>query len=66
MSSVEGLGPAPGVMPICRAPIPSKGKQKFGAVSYGKRSIVLKIAVARADHRSLIWRQRPGKGLKEI
>ena len=33
------------VMPGCRAPTPSKGKQRVGAVSRGKRSIEVKSAV---------------------
>ena len=32
-------------MPRCRAPIPSKGKQKFEAISYRKRSIELQSVV---------------------
>ena len=36
---------APSVKQGCRAPIPSKGKQRFGAVSYAKRSIELQSAV---------------------
>ena len=36
---------APSVKRGCRAPIPSKGKQRFGTVSYTKRSIELQSAV---------------------
>ena len=32
-------------MPGCRAPIPSKGKQRFGAVSCKNRSIETQLAV---------------------
>jgi len=37
-------------MPVCRTPIPSKGKQRIWAVSYRKRSIETQIAVS-ADKR---------------
>jgi len=33
-------------MPGCRAPIPSKCKQRFGAVSCKKRSIEMQLAVS--------------------
>ena len=36
---------APSIKRRCRAPIPSKGKQRFGTVSYTKRSIELQSAV---------------------
>ena len=41
---LDAVGHA-GVPMGCRAPITSKPKQKFGAVSNGKRSIKLKVAV---------------------
>ena len=38
------------VMPGCRAPMRSKGKQHFGVVSYAERSIEMKPAVTKCPH----------------
>ena len=40
-----GVCPLNATMPGCRAPIPSKGKQRFGALSSVERSIELTTAV---------------------
>ena len=47
MSCTRDLAP---VMPECRAPTPSKGKQRVGAISCGKRSIEVKSAVKCYGH----------------
>ena len=43
--SADETGSMACVMPGCRAPIPSKGKQRIGAISYGKRSVETQTAV---------------------
>jgi hypothetical protein len=54
---VGDLAPAPCVMPGCRAPISSKGKQQIGAVFCGIRSIETQTAVC--NHHG-------GRGLRRI